>query len=107
MFWHVLLILTILVTVARARQIGMDWLDIAAIPTQWLHFVIFGGPWGHTMCSCTGLHVRDGHRNIRYWIALQKVFDFLFSWFERHHCAESLWRYEKAKRTHGPQHSSQ
>lgn len=107
MFWHALLLFAIIVTVARARQQGVPWLDIVATPSQWLHYAIFGGPWGHTMCSCTGLHVRDGHRNKRGWLALQTVFDLTFCWIERHHCAESLWRVEKEQRKNGHHFPSQ
>lgn len=96
--WHALLFVFIIATVARARQAGKPWLDIVAIPTQWLHYIIFGGPWGHTMCSCTGLHVRDGHKHRWFWLILQTLFDTVFFAFERNHCATSLWRVEKAER---------
>lgn len=95
--WHALLILSILITVVRVRQLGVSWLDIIATPTQWLHFVVFGGLWGHTVCSCTGLHMRDGHRNIWFWRSLQIIFDIVFILFERQHCAASLQRAEKER----------
>lgn len=99
MVWHVLLILAILVTVVRARQQGVPWDGILAAPSQWVHFIIFGGEWMHTMCSCVGLHTRDGHKYRLFWISLERTLDIFFLFREPHHCAESLWRVEKAKRT--------
>ena len=102
MFWHVLLIFALIATVARVRQLGVPWDDIFAAPSQWVHFIIFGGEWMHTMCSCVGLHTRDGRRFMLFWRILERTLDIVFIWRERHHCATSLWRVEKGKKWKSP-----
>lgn len=97
MIWHALLILAIIATVARVRQRGVPWDDIYAAPSQWFHFIVFGGEWMHTMCSCVGQHTRDGIHNRWFWVPLERFLDIVFIWREPHHCATSLWRVEKEK----------
>ncbi len=97
MIWHALLIFSIIATVARVRQRGVSWLDIFGAISQWFHFIIFGGEWLHTMCSCIGLHTRDGKSNQWLWTSLEVFFDIVFFWREPNHCATSLRRVEKEK----------
>ena len=99
MVWHVFLIFAIFATIIRVRQQEVPWDDILAAPSQWVHFIIFGGEWMHTMCSCVGLYARDGHKHHLFWITLERILDTFFLFREKHHCAESLWRVEKVKRT--------
>ena len=97
MVWQALLLTLFIITVARIRQLGITWEDIAAAPSQWLHFIIFGGRWEHTVCSCVGKHVRDGTRNKAAWIVAEYILDCMFMWRERRHCARSLQRVENYK----------
>jgi len=102
MIWHALLVIAIIATVARLRQNGVPWDYILAAPSQWLHFIIFGGEWMHTMCSCVGAHVRDGHNHQWFWGRLERFLDTVFIWREHNHCAASLWRVEEETGKHGP-----
>ena len=99
MVWHALLVLSIIMTVVRVRQQGVPWEDILAAPSQWVHFIIFGGEWLHTMCSCVGMRTRDGYKYLILWVVLERTLDIAFHLRETNHCANSLWRVEKAKRT--------
>lgn len=99
MFWPTLITVVILATVARARAEGIDWIEIAAFPSQWVRWVLFGEGFGATMSSCIALHVRDGHRYRPMWLALKFVVDVLFLWRERHHCDNCLHRFEKKRLT--------
>ena len=94
----VLIAFILLVTLLRFRQNGTSWRRIFAFPSQLLHFVLFGGVWGHTLCSCVGLRARDGSGQTRLWGVIQKVLDSIFWIYEPDHCAQSLWRLEKGKK---------
>ena len=88
------LLFIILVTVARARAEGMEWLEIAAFPSRWLYYVLIGGVWGPTFSACVGLHVRDGVRYLKFWNHWRAVIDTVFYPVEKNHCAQSLERCE-------------
>lgn len=92
--------LGIVLTIWRARQQSVPWINIAAVPTQWLYFIIFGGAWGHTICSCVGKRVRDGSPNPKVWRFAASVLNALFSWVEKDHCLKSLERVEKYQHGH-------
>lgn len=99
MVWHTLLVLSIVLTVVRVRQQGVPWEDILAAPSQWMHFIIFGGEWLHTMCSCVGMRSQGGHKYFLLWVTLERFLDVVFHLRETNHCSKSLGRVEKAKRT--------
>lgn len=89
------LLFIILVTVARARADGREWVDIVAWPSRWLYYIIIGGVWGPTFSACVGLHVRDGVRYKTFWNRSRMVIDGAFYFIEDDHCFRSLGRCEK------------
>jgi hypothetical protein len=98
MIWFALFLILFIVTVVRVRQQGVPWDDVVATFSQWVHFIIMGGPWGPTFSSCIGLHVRDGHKYAPAWKAVEVFTDSLFWLKESDHCAESLYRVEQLER---------
>ena len=88
----------VVATAVRARKAGHTWKRICAFPSQWFNWTFFGRGFEETFSAYVGLQMRDGGRPQIVWWVVQTVIDTVSLPFERHHCAESLYRLESKNR---------
>ena len=89
----------IVATVARARQRGHTWKQIFAWPSRWFNWTFAGREFEETFSAYVGYQVREKAPPITLWRALCFMIDVMSIPWEWHHCAESLYRLEKANRS--------
>ena len=83
------------ISIVRARHEGVDWIDIVAWPSRWLHYVSHGGAWGPTFSACVGLHTKVGIKNMCFWRGTERCINTTFWIIESGHCDKALTRTEE------------